>query len=95
MQKLGGGHPGLIESWDLRDLVYGELFEVSPSQLLELDRHEGCSPEDGHEYVRRVCQVKGPGNDWVSAYVYIYNKVPNGLLLIAGGDYVAYRKSRR
>ena len=75
--------------------MYGELFEVSPSQLPELDKHEGCNPEDGHEYVRRTCQVKGPKGSWVDAYVYIYNKAPNGLPLIAGGDYVAYRKSRR
>lgn len=90
-----GNYPGLVESWDHRDVVYGELFEVSASQLRELDRHEGCNPEDGHEYVRRACQVKGPGNDWVNAYVYIYNKDPNGLPLIAGGDYFAYRKSQR
>ena len=45
--------------------------------------------------MRRTCQVKGPEDDWLNAYVYIYNKVPNGLPLIAGGDYVAYRKNRR
>ena len=90
-----GSYPGLIESWDHRDVVYGELFEVSSSHLPELDKHEGCNPEDGYEYVRRACQVKGPEDDWVNAYVYIYNKVPNGLPLIAGGDYVAYRKNRR
>jgi gamma-glutamylcyclotransferase (GGCT)/AIG2-like uncharacterized protein YtfP len=90
-----GNYPGLVESWDHRDVVHGELFEISQSQLLELDRHEGCNSEDGHEYVRMACQVKGPGNDWVNAYVYIYNKDPNGLPLIAGGDYVAHRKSQR
>lgn len=90
-----GSYPGLIESWDASSVVHGELYEVSPSQLRELDKHEACSVEDGEEYVRRVCQVKGPNRKWVHAYVYIYNKDTSGLRLIEGGDYVAYRISQR
>jgi gamma-glutamylcyclotransferase (GGCT)/AIG2-like uncharacterized protein YtfP len=90
-----GSYPGLIESWDAGAVVHGELYEVSPSQLRELDKHEACGVEDGQEYVRRVCQVKGPNRKWVNAYVYIYNKDTSGLRLIEGGDYVAYRRSPR
>lgn len=89
-----GSYPGLVESWDARAVVHGELYEVSPSQLRELDKHEACGVEDGDEYVRRVCQVKGPNRRWVNAYVYIYNKDVVGLPLITGGDYVAYRRAQ-
>ena len=86
-----GEYPGLVESWNPQDLVHGELYEVTQSQLSALDEHEGCGLADGREYVRRACQVKGPGDAWRTAYVYIYNKDVNSHPHISCGDYVAHR----
>ncbi|MEE2692690.1 MAG: gamma-glutamylcyclotransferase family protein [Pseudomonadota bacterium] len=85
-------YPGAVDSANEADLVYGDLYSLSPtSQLLkELDVYEGCGEDDPrpHEYRREKRSVRF-GDRRFSAWVYLYNWSLDGKAVIPGGDFLA------
>jgi gamma-glutamylcyclotransferase (GGCT)/AIG2-like uncharacterized protein YtfP len=74
------------ESW-----VHGELWRLNDTQLLEvIDRYEECSSKDPgpHEYQRALRSVQLLGtSEWQIAWVYLYQRDPQGLERIEDGRF--------
>jgi gamma-glutamylcyclotransferase (GGCT)/AIG2-like uncharacterized protein YtfP len=86
------GYPGAIESSDINDKVYGELYRMLDRKraLALLDNYEECSSAfpRPHEYSRKQLPIALPGGDSVVAWVYLYNHDVSKLQQIASGDYL-------
>jgi len=84
-------YPGAIESNEIDDKVYGELYKVNESKplLTQLDIYEECSANfpQPHEYVRKKILVFLPDGNTVLAWVYLYNRDIQNLERIISGDY--------
>ena len=92
-----GGYPGIVLSSDRRDVVLGDVFEVSRrgSQdkiLAALDAYEECSFEhpQPQEYLRKTMTVNLISHNEIQAWIYIYNYAIDGLPVIASGDYLDF-----
>ena len=85
-------YPGAIESSDVNDKVYGELYRMLDRKraLALLDDYEECSNRFPlpHEYSRKRLPIALPGGDSVVAWVYLYNHDVSKLQQIASGDYL-------
>jgi len=86
-------YPGLIESRDASDRVFGELFRLreTRSLLAKLDDYEGCGPSATQPtlYVRAIRPIARAGQPDVDAWVYLYNRPVTGLKRIASGRFLA------
>ena len=69
LYDTGYGYPAIKCSDE--DRVYGELYEVSDSELIELDRLEDYKKGDKDNLYNRVVQPVKTGEGITSAYVYI------------------------
>ncbi len=73
--------------------VHGELWRLNDMQLLDMiDRYEECSPKDPgpHEYQRALRSIRLIGtSDWQIAWVYLYQRNPQGLESIKDGHFRA------
>ena len=91
-------YPGFVCSDAAGDWVWGDVFRLHAPELLypELDRYEGCRPEDPkpHEYRRSVVPVLTVSGAWMQASVYIYVLDTSVKLRIRPSDYLVYRTSR-
>ena len=70
------GYPGAIESSDVNDKVFGELYKMLDRKVLaRLDDYEECSDRfpAPHEYIRKPLSITRSGGDPVVAWVYLYN----------------------
>lgn len=72
------GYPGVVESSDVADKVYGELHKITNNNTLLtlLDIYEECTDDfpEPHEYVRKVLPVTLISTgETVMAWVYVYN----------------------
>jgi gamma-glutamylcyclotransferase (GGCT)/AIG2-like uncharacterized protein YtfP len=85
------GYPGAIETADLNERVFGELYRVRAMSMLlaRLDAYEESDATfpQPHEYVRKVLPVKLCDGDSVMAWVYVFNRSIAGLRHIISGDY--------
>lgn len=73
------------------DWVIGEVYQLaSAAQLARLDAYEECTypalPEQ--EYQRLSVQVQTGAGDYLSVWVYAYQRTHDGLDLIASGDFL-------
>ncbi len=88
-----GSYPGLVYEPDSAAQVYGQVFALDdPAGILaELDRYEGIDPQapEAGEYRRALLPVLREGRA-VECWAYVYNRPPEGLPRIPGGDYRAY-----
>ena len=85
------GYPGAVESADPDDKVFGELYRVTHSDLLQLlDEYEECGDSfpEPREYIRKKLTVSLSDGGNVSAWVYLYNHETQGLERIESGDYL-------
>ncbi len=86
-------YPGLVESDDADDVVFGELFRLrQPIELLrEFDMYEACGEgfRAPTEYVRRMLPVTRAGGAVSEAWTYLYNWPVDRLPRIASGRFLA------
>ncbi len=93
------GYPGAIETAEVNDRVYGELYKIHAFNTLieKLDMYEECTsayPEP-HEYVRKRVNVTA-GRQGVSvAWAYLFTGATQGLLQITSGDYLQFLEMKR
>lgn len=76
---------------DDADWVVGEVYQLaSAEQLARLDAYEECTypalPEQ--EYQRVKVQVQTEAGDYLSAWVYAYQRPSDELELITSGDFL-------
>ena len=87
-------YPGMIESSEITDKVFGEVYKISNSSKLIalLDDYEECSDKFPfpHEYIRKQRPVKLVNGAQVLAWVYLFNRDVSNLKAIKSGDYVKY-----
>ena len=87
-----GGYPGVVESGNPEDVIYGDIFSInSPGILLPiLDEYEECTDDFPlpHEYVRKKMSISMPDGSSLSAWVYVYNHDVAGFKLVESGDYI-------
>jgi gamma-glutamylcyclotransferase (GGCT)/AIG2-like uncharacterized protein YtfP len=81
-----GGYPGVVPSDDPNDVVQGEvyLFHQADIALSLLDRYEefGQAFPEPNEYLRQKQSVLLKNGDAVTAWIYVYNRLTEGLALI-------------
>lgn len=91
-----GAYPGAVLSTDPAQRVLGELHRLLDPEptLARMDDYEGCDPErpEDSEYrrLRLPVTLLGNGGEAQEAWVYIYNRDPQGLRPIPNGDYLTY-----
>ncbi len=98
-----GAYPGVIDTDQPSELVYGELYEIVGDEDLlfeRLDAYEECGPgfAEPTEYLRVVRSVRlqrptGEFNDAVNAWIYIYNHPLRDARWVAHGDYLRRNES--
>lgn len=85
-------YPGVVESPDPGDVVFGDVFALREAGILDkLDEYEGCGPDAAQpaEYRRQVEHVTLADGSSVEAWVYIYNWPVETLTRIASGRFGA------
>lgn len=92
-----GEYPGYVPSSEVTPRVRGEIYTFADLDALfaELDAVEeftGYEPPTG-EYVRALVKVDLDARERI-AWTYVYAGDPNGLPIIASGDWVARRTKR-
>jgi len=90
---LIGNYPGMVNSEDPTDLVYGDLFRLHPGTplLRQLDDYEECAPgyPEPTEYLRCLARVTNQQGIDYSAWFYLYNRPTEHLPRIDSGDFLA------
>ncbi len=88
-----GNYPGLLPATNPQEKVAGELYELpDESSILEqLDRYEGCHPDDPepHEYCRIVCTATDEDGVRVWCWTYLYQWPAEPYNLIPHGDWLS------
>ena len=92
------GYPGVTESVNPADKVYGELYKIQWATQLwpRLDHYEQCSNAfvKPYEYVRKKRTVSLKNGENVQAWIYLFNWKAAGLFRIHSGDYLRYLEGR-
>lgn len=88
------GYPGAIESDDINDKVYGEVYRIISAEdvLSLLDEYEGCTDKfpEPREYIRKALSIRLVSGDKVAAWVYIFNHSVANRVQIESGDYAKH-----
>jgi gamma-glutamylcyclotransferase (GGCT)/AIG2-like uncharacterized protein YtfP len=86
-----GCYPGLVEAVDAVDWVQGDLFELNDPEttLPELDRYEGCGPDDPRPWFfqRSAVLIRTADGTEVPGWVYRYCRPVAEEHRIASGEY--------
>ena len=89
-------HP-TTESQSVNDWVYGELWLITNNRLLDqIDDYEECTAThpQPHEYVRAMNKIQLiESNQWLTAWVYLYQRDATALQRIADGRFIATNQS--
>jgi gamma-glutamylcyclotransferase (GGCT)/AIG2-like uncharacterized protein YtfP len=94
VHHLGGTwqYPAVVVSDEASDLVHGEIYQLSSSDLFEtLDDYEACGPStpEPHEYRRQIVEVRDADNQPLRAHIYLYARCTDGLEVITSGRFAA------
>ena len=85
------GYPGIVESDEASDRVYGELYRIIDRDwvLSQLDEYEQCAERfpEPHEYVRMKISIRSAKDGELTAWVYVFNHDVTDLTQIESGDY--------
>ena len=87
-----GDYPGFVA--DGRHEVHGDLFAlVDEAVLRRLDAFEGFRPESRAQslYLRQPITLCRPAAE---AWIYVYNRSPGAVPVVASGDWLAHLKER-
>lgn len=91
-----GGYPGVIESDNPADQVFGEVYTINNKVMLlpRLDHYEGCGDRSANSclFIRKKMPVTLPDGERVIAWAYLYNRDVSDLHPIKSGDYLEYLK---
>lgn len=86
-----GNYPGLLPAMNSTQRVIGELYELPDDAdvLEQLDRYEGCHPDDPepHEYCRIVCTATDEDGVRVWCWTYLYQWPSEHTEIIDNGDW--------
>ena len=86
-----GESPGMCEAQSDDDWVFGDLYELTDVEqvLAELDRYEGCGPEDPQPWYfeRFVREASDPDGSGISCWVYLYRRPVREQCRIVSGVY--------
>ena len=89
---LIAAYPGVIESTEPSDIVYGEVYYLNDvnSVLYALDEYEECSLSfpTPTEYHRCKRLVKLNNQQTIEAWIYLYNRPIRNLPRIKSGDFL-------
>lgn len=83
-------YPAVTASTDPEEWVFGDVYTLrDPALLAELDRYEGCGPDDPEptQYLRLVQKVTLDSGAQVEAWVYVYNLPVEKLEWIKSGRF--------
>ena len=83
-------YPGVIASSAPEDWVFGDLYTLrDPGLLQDLDRYEGCGPDDPPptQYLRELRTVTLSSGPSVESWIYIYNRPVDQLKRIVSGRF--------
>jgi gamma-glutamylcyclotransferase (GGCT)/AIG2-like uncharacterized protein YtfP len=85
-------YPGLVLDAEAGP-ARGEVWEVSPELLAELDRYEGCDPESGigADYRRVMASVRLDDGGTSDAWVWDWTGPADGFPVIESGDWLGQR----
>lgn len=87
-------YPGVVPSFDNRDVVKGEVYEVYDLVYLTevLDAYEGYGKQfkGNEEYIRRIVTVKLDDSRLLSCWIYLYNRLVSSRAPIHDGDYIRF-----
>lgn len=87
-----GDYPGLLPATSPLQQVRGELWELPDdgAVLEELDRYEGCHPDDPepHEYCRIVCTATDEDGVRVWCWTYLFQWPAEHRRVIPNGDWL-------
>ncbi len=93
-----GWFPGVVETADPRDRVFGEVFRlVNPDRgFAWIDDYEGCGPRHPEPlpYQRVIAPVTMDSGDKVPAWVYVYKGAVSRARLIPDGRFLPIRAER-
>jgi gamma-glutamylcyclotransferase (GGCT)/AIG2-like uncharacterized protein YtfP len=85
-------YPGLVESDDSEDIVFGEVYRLRARDelLREFDMYEACGADfpEPTQYVRRMLEVSLNDGTADEAWTYIYNWPVAHLPRIASGRFL-------
>ncbi|MBU3915997.1 gamma-glutamylcyclotransferase [bacterium] len=91
------GYPGVIESDNTEDKVFGELYKIirGDQVLPQLDDYEQCAAKfpQPHEYLRKKLPISVADGGEVTAWVYVFNHDVSNLIQIESGDYASHIKA--
>ena len=87
-----GPYPGAVASASPEERVRGEVYALRKNALAVLDRYEVAvtGSELGGTFARALAEVQLDAGEKRRAWVYFYNRAPDGARRIAGGDYLAH-----
>ena len=91
------GYPGAIYQPDSVTNVVGTVYDIGPHKqliLAYLDDYEGVGEafDQPNEYIRVVIPVRCR-DTVIDCWVYLYNELTDGWLIILSGDYVRYSRN--
>lgn len=88
-----GRYPGLLPATNPQEKVQGELYELPEdgAVLEQLDRYEGCHPDDEqpHEYCRIVCTATDEDGVRVWCWTYLYQWPVEPGQILDNGDWLS------
>lgn len=92
-------YPGVVLSHTPADRVKGELYLLhNPEKIFnKIDRYEGYYPDNPGEslYIRKKKEVWfKKEEDFVIAWIYIFNRPTHSLKLIRSGDYQSFVRDK-
>ncbi len=89
---LVDNYPGAIESNNLNDIVYGDIYFLKDTKkvLTILDEYEECTAAHNSptEYIRCARLIKLNYKSSIKAWIYLYNHSTDDLIRIKNGDYL-------
>lgn len=83
-------YPAVVASDQAADLIHGEIYQLSSSDLFEtLDDYEACGPStpEPHEYHRQMVEVRDADDQPLRAHIYLYARCTDGLEVIPEGRF--------
>ncbi|GAB3628538.1 Gamma-glutamylcyclotransferase family protein YtfP [Pandoraea terrae] len=88
-----GAYPGLVLSDD-GARTCGEIYRIADALVAVLDEIEEVYPGEAGLFVREVHDIEYEGTRYPCIVYPVAAAAVDGLLCIAGGDWVSYRRER-